>query len=93
MKTQKVYTYSDRKLYGEYDLFGLLKLRMQIAKGEISETLCYILSNDRAVILDEFGIPDFFSKEDIEEQYSDLLREYLHVQMDKRIKENKICKR
>lgn len=87
---QKVYTFPERKFYGEYDLFQLAELRLAIVKGEIKEQLCYILSNDRAVVLDKFGIPDFWSDELIEVKHTNLLKEMLRAQMDIRIKETEI---
>lgn len=79
--TQKIYTFPDRKLYGEYCLLSLTKLRLQIVKGEIKEQLCFIDSNDRAHVYDRFGIPDAFSKECIEEIWSETTMELLKEQM------------
>lgn len=55
VKTQKVYTFPDRKLYGEFCSLSLTELRLQIAKGEISEQLCYIDENDSAYLINEYG--------------------------------------
>lgn len=85
--TQKVYTFPERKLYGEYDLFQLTELKLAIVKGEIKEQLCYILSNERAVVLDKFGIPDFWSDELIEQKHTKLILELLDAQMSIRRKE------
>lgn len=81
IKTQKIYTYPDRKLYGEFCLLSLLELRIKIAKGEIKEKLCYIDENDRAFVFDEFAVPEGYSENYIETQNSNLLRELLNEQM------------
>ena len=81
IKTQKVYTFPDRKLYGEYCLLSLLELRIKIIKGEIKEQLCYIDENDRAYIFDKFSVPEGHTKSYIETQNSNLLRALLQEQM------------
>ena len=50
VKTQKIYTFPDRKFYGEYCATSLLELRLKIVKGEIKEELCFLDENDRAYV-------------------------------------------
>jgi hypothetical protein len=82
VKTQKIYTFPDRKLYGEYCLLSLLELRIKISKGEIKEQLCYLDDNDRAYVFDKFSVPEEHIDNYIETQYSklltDLFREQIH---------------
>ena len=84
IKTQKIYTYPDRKLYGEYCLLSLLDLRIQIVKGEIKEKLCIIDNDDVAHAFDEFGIIGAHRYEYIETEYNMTLRELINVQCKKR---------
>jgi hypothetical protein len=81
IKTQKIYTYPDRNLYGEFCLLSLLELKVKIVKGEIKEQLCYIDENDRAYIFDEFANPEGRTKKYIETQMSNLLRELVTEQI------------
>ena len=86
VKTQKIYTFPERKLYGEYCLLSLLELRIKIVKGEIKEQLCYLDENDRAYVFDELSIPDYFENS-IETFYTNLLKELLNEQM--KVRQNK----
>jgi len=79
-KIQKIYTFPDRQLYGEYCLLSLLELRIKIVKGEVKEQLCYLDENGRAYIFDELSVPEF-SESYIEGYYTKLLRELLGEQM------------
>lgn len=84
MKTQKVYNSDTRKLYGEFDIFDLVELRIKYVRDEISEKLCYIDENDRIYEWDEFAIQDEFSYKAIDDQYSVLLYFLLKEQCRKR---------
>lgn len=88
IKTQKIYTFPDRKLYGEYCATSLLELRLKIVKGEITEELCFLDENDRAYCFDRFGIPDGFPDFYLDEVNSKLLHELLKAQMQIRKDEN-----
>lgn len=79
--TQKIYKFPSRELYGEYCAVGLLQLRLQIVKGEITEELCYLDENDRAYCFDRFGIPERFIEEYLETIQTDLLKAILGEQM------------
>lgn len=68
-------------MYGEYCAVGLLQLRLQIVKGEITEELCYLDENDRAYCFDRFGIPERFIEEYLETIQTDLLKAILGEQM------------
>ena len=84
IKTQKIYTFPDRKLYGEYCLASLMELRIKITKGEIKEELCYLDENGFANCFDDFGIPEKFHESYLETLQGKLLRELLQEQMKKR---------
>lgn len=84
IKTQKIYTFPDRKLYGEFCLLSLTELTIKIVKGEIKEKLCYLDNNDRAYVFDEFGIPESFIEDFICSRYTKLLHDLLKEQMKKR---------
>jgi len=86
IKTQKIFTFPDRKLYGEYCSTSLLELRIKIVKGEIKEKLCFLDENDRAYCFDEFAILDGFPDSSLDEIHDKLLRELLTEQMKIRIK-------
>lgn len=90
IKTQKVYTFPDRKLYGEYCLVGLLELKLKIVKGEITEELCFLDENDRAYCFDKFGIPDAFPDFYLESIQTNLLKNLLKEQMKIRKVEYKL---
>jgi hypothetical protein len=81
IKTQKIYTYPDRKLYGEFCLLSLLELKLKIVKGEIKEQLCYIDENDRAYVFDKFSNPEGFTEKYIDNQFTKLLIELLQEQI------------
>lgn len=81
MNTQKVYTFPKRELYGEFDLIGIIELRIKIVKGEIKQRLCLIDSSDRAACFDSSSVLDFHSPEFLEERYRLLLCELLKAQM------------
>lgn len=81
IKTQKIYTFPERKLYGEYCSTSLLELRIKIVKGEITEKLCFLDENDIAYCFDRFGIPERFPDSYLEEITSKLLHELLKAQM------------
>jgi hypothetical protein len=82
IQTQKIYTFPDRELYGEFCLLSLAELRLQIIRGEIKEQLCFIDENDRAYVYDKHGIPDAFTDFDIEEKYTNIFREILKVKIE-----------
>lgn len=84
IKTQKIYTFPDRKLYGEYCITSLLELRIKIVKGEIKEQLCFLDENDRAYCFDKYAIPESFSDFYLETIQTNLLKELLQAQMNKR---------
>jgi|688.fasta_scaffold00478_83 hypothetical protein len=84
VKTQKIYTFPDRELYGEYCSTSLLELRIKIVKGEIKDELCFLDENGRAYCFDEYGIPESFPSFYLEEINTNLLRELLNEQMKKR---------
>jgi hypothetical protein len=84
IKTEKIYTFPDRVLYGEYCLLSLLELRTKIVKGEITEQLCFIDENDRAYCYNEFAVPDAYPGTDLYGQEKKAKRELLKVQMEKR---------
>ncbi len=88
IKTQKIFTFPDRKLYGEYCLASLLELRIKIVKGEIKEELCFLDENDRAYCFDKFGIPDSFPNFYLEVIENNLLKELIQEQMKLRIKKD-----
>ena len=82
IKTQKIYTFPDRKLYGEFCSTSIIELRIKIAKGEIKEKLCFLDENGRAYCYDKFGIPDGFPDFYLEQVQSKLLKEFLFVQIE-----------
>ena len=82
IKTQKIYTFPDRKLYGEYCLLSLIELRIKMIKGQVKEQLCYLDENDRAYIFNEFSIPESHIDDYIETTYTKLLTELLREQMN-----------
>ena len=82
VKTQKIHTFPDRKLYGEYCATSLLELRIKIVKGEIKEELCYLDENNKAYCFDKFGVPCSFSDFYLENIVHDLLMELLNTQME-----------
>jgi len=82
---QKVYTFPDRKLFGEFDLIELLELKIRYVKGEIKEQLCYIYENGMGAVWDEFANPELVSDELLEQKERALLTHLLKVQMDKRV--------
>lgn len=84
IKTQKVYTFPDRKLYGEYCAISLLELRIKIVEGEIKEELCILDEDDRAYCFDKFSILERFPSCCIDEIQHKLLTTLLHAQMAKR---------
>lgn len=85
MKTQKVYTFPDRQFYGEYDYIDFINLKTKIVKGEITEQLCLIDSNDRAHCFDDTGVLDEYSPEFLDAKTHDLIIQLLKLQMTKRI--------
>jgi hypothetical protein len=82
--TQKIYTFPDRKLYGEFCATSLLALRLRIVKGEIQEQLCFLDENDRAYCFDEYGVPESHPDFYLEEIGWKLLKDLLDAQMKKR---------
>ena len=84
MKTQKVYNADTRELYGEFDIFELVKLRIKYVRDEIKEKLCYIDENNRMYKWDEFATQDEFHYKPIDCQYTDLIRDLLKEQLRKR---------
>ena len=87
IKTQKIYTFPDRKLYGEYCSTSLLELRIKIVKGEIKEQLCFLDENDRAYTFNDYGIPQGWPDSYLEQIESKLLTELMNEQMKKRKEE------
>jgi hypothetical protein len=87
--TQKIFTFPDRKLYGEFCSIGLLELKLKIIKGDIKEQLCFIDENDRAYCFDKFGIPDSFPDCFILSIENKLLHEILKAQTELRLSEQK----
>ncbi len=85
IKTQKIYTFPERKFYGEFCATSLLELRLKIVKREITEQLCFLDENDRAYCFNQFGIPDGFPDFYLEEINTKLLTEILHEQVKIRI--------
>jgi hypothetical protein len=80
IQTQKIYTFPDRKLYGEFCLLSLAELRLQIIKGEIKEQLCFIDENDRAYVYDKWGVPDGFPDFYIGQKHTNLLHQTIKAQ-------------
>ena len=82
--TQKVYTFPDIKLYGEYCSHSLNQLRLQIVKGEITQQLCIIEENGFANCFDEYGHLENWNYDNIFQKGTDLLKDILKAQMEKR---------
>lgn len=84
IKTQKIHTFPERELYGEFCATSLLELRIKIVTGEIKEKLCFIDKAGCAHVYDEFAIPDKFSSEDLEEYTNSLLHKMIKAQCELR---------
>lgn len=88
IQTQKIYTFPERELYGEYCCLSLLELRVKMAKGEVKEQLCFLDENDRAYLFDEFGVPESHADFYLESKGTKLLMELLDLQF-KKLKEKR----
>ena len=89
-KIQKVYNSDTKELYGEFDIFELIKLRIKYVKGKIPETLCYIDENDRMYRWDEFAVEEQHLHTSIDTKYTNLIRDLSKEQCRKRVNECKI---
>ena len=86
IRTQKVYTYPGRELYGEFCVYGLAELRKKLISGELApESLCFIDSFNRAYPLYAVGNTDTYCSEFLHEQYMDLLSDNLKSISNKRL--------
>lgn len=85
IKTQKIYTFPDMQLYGEFCILSLIELKLKIIKGEITEQLCYVDEVDNMTyVFDEFSNPEYCTDGYIETLQSKLLKELLTEQVKKR---------
>ena len=76
-------------MYGEFDLIDLLKLKIDIVNGNITEKLCTIDKNDRAYTINEYAFDEGINEDSLEFYYNKLLKELLNSQMDKFYHETK----
>lgn len=90
IKTEKVYTFPDRKLYGEYCAVSLLELRLKIIRGEIKEELCILDENDRAYCYDKFGVLEHHPDWCLDHLHISLLTEIIKGQVEIRKNEKTI---